>query len=109
MAIGNYVLDLSEVKHLFNGPELSSKQSVFTEVYFKFFDELFLFEFSDHTIFTISTLLYVIVSIKLLDTYDFIFQSTLNNFMSLGRPAWQEARATLQKILSKDEVSAFSD
>lgn len=27
--------------------------------------------------------------------------------MALGRPAWQEARATLQKILSKDEVSLF--
>ena len=27
--------------------------------------------------------------------------------MGLGRPAWQEARATLQKILSKDEVCVF--
>ena len=27
--------------------------------------------------------------------------------MALGRPAWQEARGTLEKILSKDEVSLF--
>jgi len=31
VAIGNYVLDLSQIKHLFNGPELSSKQHVFQE------------------------------------------------------------------------------
>ncbi|KAL8558749.1 hypothetical protein ACOMHN_043693 [Nucella lapillus] len=30
-------------------------------------------------------------------------QPTLNAFMSLGRPAWQEGRATLQKILSASE------
>eukprot|EP00111_Clytia_hemisphaerica_P024319 TCONS_00071736-protein len=60
VAIGNYVLDLSEVKHLFNGSVMSTKQNVFDE-------------------------------------------STLNEFMSLGRPAWQETRATLQKILSKNE------
>lgn len=32
VAIGNFVLDLSEAKHLFNGPVLSSKQCVFDEV-----------------------------------------------------------------------------
>lgn len=31
VAIGDYVLDLNEVKHLFNGPVLSSKQHVFSE------------------------------------------------------------------------------
>jgi len=66
VAIGNFVLDLSEVKHLFTGPVLSAKQCVFEE-------------------------------------------STLNSFMSLGRPAWQEARATLQKILSKDEAVLRDD
>lgn len=30
-------------------------------------------------------------------------QETLNMFLGLGRPAWKEARATLQKILSADE------
>jgi fumarylacetoacetase len=30
-------------------------------------------------------------------------QTTLNDFMALGRPAWKEARATLQKLLSADE------
>lgn len=30
-------------------------------------------------------------------------QDTLNGFMSLGRPAWQEARQTLTRLLSKDE------
>lgn len=36
-------------------------------------------------------------------------ESTLNAFMALGRPAWQEARATLQKILSKDEPMLRDD
>jgi fumarylacetoacetase len=30
-------------------------------------------------------------------------QTSLNAFMALGRPAWKEARATLQKLLSADE------
>jgi fumarylacetoacetase len=30
-------------------------------------------------------------------------QDTLNAFMSLGRPAWREARQTLTRLLSKDE------
>lgn len=30
-------------------------------------------------------------------------QETLNMFLGMGRPAWREARATLQKILSADE------
>lgn len=34
------------------------------------------------------------------DVFD---QPTLNAFMGLGRPAWQEARATLQKMLSASE------
>jgi len=66
VAIGDFILDLSEVKHLFTGPVLSSKQDVFTN-------------------------------------------STLNEFMALGRPAWQEARATLQKLLSKDEAVLRDD
>jgi hypothetical protein len=28
------------------------------------------------------------------------WQTSLNAFMALGRPAWKEARATLQKLLS---------
>ena len=31
-----------------------------------------------------------------------LLQPTLNAFMGLGRAAWQEARATLQKVLSAD-------
>lgn len=60
VAIGDFVLDLSKVNHLFTGPELVGKQDVFTK-------------------------------------------PVLNDFMGLGRPAWQEARSTLQKILSRDE------
>ncbi len=33
-------------------------------------------------------------------------QETLNEFMSLGRTAWTEARATLTKLLSNNEVDA---
>ncbi|KAK6959830.1 hypothetical protein BgiMline_035003, partial [Biomphalaria glabrata] len=60
VAIGSLVLDLSVVKHFFDGPVLSSKQYVFE-------------------------------------------QPSLNAFMGLGRAAWSEARATLQKILSASE------
>tara|TARA_R110002050_G_scaffold82086_3_gene175729 strand:+ start:640 stop:1014 length:375 start_codon:yes stop_codon:yes gene_type:complete len=35
-------------------------------------------------------------------------QPTLNEFMSLGRPAWKEARATIQKLLSAS-VSTLRD
>ena len=52
---------MSEVSHLFTGPELSSRQDVFKT-------------------------------------------SSLNAFMGLGRSAWKEARATLQRLLSAQEV-----
>jgi len=32
-------------------------------------------------------------------------QSTLNDFMALGRPAWKEARATITKLLSADDAT----
>lgn len=32
-----------------------------------------------------------------------ILQTTLNSFMGLGRAAWQEARSTLQRLLSAQE------
>ncbi|CAM6099498.1 unnamed protein product [Calypogeia fissa] len=34
---------------------------------------------------------------------DVFAQTSLNAFMALGRPAWKEARATIQKLLSADE------
>ncbi|XP_021895255.1 fumarylacetoacetase [Carica papaya] len=36
---------------------------------------------------------------------DCFLQSNLNKFLAMGRPAWKEARATLQKLLSSDEPS----
>ncbi|AES64462.1 putative fumarylacetoacetase [Medicago truncatula] len=61
VAIGEFVLDLSEISSagLFNGP--------------------------------------------LLNNSDCFLQLNLNKFVSLGRPAWKEARATLQKLLSSSE------
>ncbi|XP_054802449.1 fumarylacetoacetase [Prosopis cineraria] len=61
VAIGDYVLDLSELSSagLFDGP--------------------------------------------LLKNSDCFLQPNLNKFVSLGRPAWKEARATLQKLLSANE------
>ncbi|XP_071507873.1 fumarylacetoacetase-like [Diadema antillarum] len=32
-------------------------------------------------------------------------EESLNSFMALGRPAWKEARATLQRLLSADEAA----
>lgn len=60
VAIGDEILDLSVVKHLFTGPVLQSQQHVFDE-------------------------------------------PTLNRFMGLGKSAWQEARSTLQEILSAED------
>uniref|UniRef100_A0A8D0H7K0 Fumarylacetoacetase n=1 Tax=Sphenodon punctatus TaxID=8508 RepID=A0A8D0H7K0_SPHPU len=60
VAIGDQVLDLSAIKHLFGGPALSKHQHVLN-------------------------------------------QPTLNGFMGLGREAWKEARACLQKLLSASE------
>ncbi|GKV14956.1 hypothetical protein SLEP1_g25754 [Rubroshorea leprosula] len=61
VAIGDYVLDLSEIAKagLFNGPSLNNS--------------------------------------------DCFLQPTLNKFLAMGRPAWKEARATLQKLLSSSE------
>lgn len=56
VAIGDKVLDLSVVKHLFNGPVLNGQQEVFSK-------------------------------------------PRLNEFMELGRSAWQEARSRLQELL----------
>ncbi|KAJ7516895.1 hypothetical protein O6H91_21G003300 [Diphasiastrum complanatum] len=39
----------------------------------------------------------------LLTNSDCFLQSSLNSFMALGRPAWKEARATIQKLLSAEE------
>lgn len=66
VAIGDLVLDVSAVKHLFNGPILSANQDALTS-------------------------------------------STLNGLMALGRPAWTEARAALQRILSADEAVLRDD
>jgi len=66
VAIGNFVLDLSAIQHLFTGPNMSAHQSVFSE-------------------------------------------TTLNAYMALGRPAWQETRAILQHLLSKDTPTLRDD
>jgi len=39
----------------------------------------------------------------LLSASDCFSQTSLNAFMALGRPAWKEARTTLQKLLSAEE------
>ncbi|NP_001164364.1 fumarylacetoacetase [Nasonia vitripennis] len=57
VAIGDQILDLFAIAHLFTGPLLATKQDVFR-------------------------------------------QESLNDFMSLGRPSWLEARHTLQNLLS---------
>lgn len=61
VAIGDYVLDLSEIANsgLFDGPILRNS--------------------------------------------DCFLQPNLNKFLAMGRPAWKEARATLQKLLSSTE------
>ncbi|KAL2932296.1 Fumarylacetoacetase [Bienertia sinuspersici] len=61
VAIGNFVLDLSQISGagLFSGP--------------------------------------------LLNGSDCFNQPTLNKFLAMGRPAWKEARATIQKLLSESE------
>ncbi|GFR17019.1 fumarylacetoacetase [Trichonephila clavata] len=59
VAIGDHVLDLCAIKHLFVGPLLKNVQDVFSE-------------------------------------------ESLNRFMSLGKDCWQEARKTLQSLLSAD-------
>jgi len=37
------------------------------------------------------------------------FEPTLNDFMALGRPAWREARATLQELLSAENHTLRDD
>lgn len=59
VAIGDFVLDVSALTHLFQGPVLSKAKEV-------------------------------------------LQSPTLNAFMGLGKPAWQEARETLQHLLAPD-------
>jgi len=59
VAIGELILDLSIIKHLFTGPLLVNHQDVFED-------------------------------------------ESLNNFMSLGKESWKEARKTIQSILSAE-------
>ncbi|XP_034941963.1 fumarylacetoacetase [Chelonus insularis] len=59
VAIGEQILDLFVISHLFTGPLLSGKQDV-------------------------------------------LRQDCMNDFMSLGRPCWIEARNTIQSLLSID-------
>ncbi|KAJ8687254.1 hypothetical protein QAD02_023048 [Eretmocerus hayati] len=66
VAIGDLILDLSAIAHLFTGPFLSDKQDVFR-------------------------------------------QDCLNDFMSLGRPSWIEARKTLQKLLAVENETLQQD
>ncbi|GAB4830772.1 hypothetical protein Ancab_004805 [Ancistrocladus abbreviatus] len=67
VAIGDYVLDLSEIAAagLFDGPLLKGS--------------------------------------------DCFHQPTLNKFVAMGRPAWKEARATIQKLLSSTEPTLRDD
>ncbi|GLV46376.1 Fumarylacetoacetase [Carabus blaptoides fortunei] len=66
VAIGDQILDLSKVSHLFEGPHLKNNQHVFK-------------------------------------------QPTLNAFMALSRPAWLEARQTLQSLLSVENKTLAQD
>ncbi|EEF41797.1 fumarylacetoacetase [Ricinus communis] len=67
VAIGDYILDLSEITlaGLFDGPTLKNS--------------------------------------------DCFLQPNLNKFIALGRPAWKEARSTLQKLLSSTEPALRDD
>eukprot|EP01135_Chromosphaera_perkinsii_P003966 Nk52_evm9s265 gene=Nk52_evmTU9s265 len=64
--IGDHVLDLPQIQHLFNGPLMSQYSSVFEE-------------------------------------------GALNSFMALGRPHWQEARQTIQSLLSEGNATLRDD
>ncbi|OQR73211.1 fumarylacetoacetase-like [Tropilaelaps mercedesae] len=66
VAIGEYVLDVALVTHLFQVEELAGKLYVFNK-------------------------------------------DSLNEFMALGRSAWQEARVNLQRLLSVDEATLRDD
>ncbi|XP_075980355.1 fumarylacetoacetate hydrolase [Anticarsia gemmatalis] len=66
VAIGDLILDLNIIAHLFDGPLLKSKQNVFKA-------------------------------------------KNLNEFMSLTKPHWQEARATLQKLLDVSTTTLQND
>ncbi|KAF2366256.1 Fumarylacetoacetase [Trinorchestia longiramus] len=66
VAIGEFILDLSVVASLFEGPELRHRQEVFK-------------------------------------------QPSLNQFMSLGRGAWSEARQRLQCLLGSNDATLRDD
>lgn len=81
VAIGDYVLDLSAIASagLFDGPILKSSSECFLQV---------------------SSLYCCSLTCMLYNFFFYFWQTTLNAFLQLGRPAWKEARATIQKLLS---------
>ncbi|MCL7032831.1 hypothetical protein MKW94_022786, partial [Papaver nudicaule] len=44
-----------------------------------------------------------------LNNSDCFLQTSLNKFLAMGRPAWKEARSTIQKLLSADEPTLRDD
>lgn len=99
VAIGGEILNLNAIKHLFTGPALKEKQSVFAQVCYNHLLLSFIFQFVQH----FSP--YYSKCNKAKQT----FQSTLNSFMALPKEAWHEARQYLQKLLSKDDPTLRDD
>lgn len=87
VAIGEHILDIYEVAHLFNGSELKNNQHVLKEVY----------STCNH------------VGLNIVKIAKLCFQSTLNSFMGLGPKAWTEARKTLQDLLSTGNKTLEDD
>ncbi len=85
MAIGDKILDLSVVKHLFTGSVMTANQDVFDEVSRR----------AD-----ISSFLKSLFTPKGKQMSIAFFQPVLNKFMALGHNAWKETRARLQELLS---------
>lgn len=103
VALGDQVVDLGQLQQAgcFTGPILS-QTNVFSQV-----SSAWLLHVHNHThqrhAHTASLCLYLVRSQPTQPTTPNQQQDTLNAFMALGKPAWQEARATLTRLLSKGE------
>ena len=91
MAIGEHILDLSVVSHLFTGEQLKANRHVFLEVCFGECKHL-----TSYSLMKVRRTLHLLAFV-LLDSQD-----SLNEFMALGSKAWKEARAHIQDMLDQN-------
>uniref|UniRef100_H2NP00 Fumarylacetoacetase n=2 Tax=Pongo abelii TaxID=9601 RepID=H2NP00_PONAB len=112
VAIGDQILDLSVIKHLFTGPVLSKHQDVFNQVHEglrQHQERIWVGRSQDGRIGTAPVYSSQRERRRRRVISAFPSEPTLNSFMGLGQAAWKEARVVLQNLLSVSQARLRDD